>query len=523
MASAPEGELASNIIQAGGRSHGKYLGLRLVLYYSRLMAESQRISFDGWTLHAASGELARAGITRRLSQQPLRVLLELVEHPGQVVTRERLVRLLWPKGIVDFDNSLNGIVRKLRVTLGDDSETPRYIETLPRIGYRFVAALDPPASPLAGEARRPSARGWRRWSLPGAGALAVLAAAWWLARPAATIPEVPVDSSATLVPRRTTSARAYEHYLDGLYQRSRRDLNGAPLALAAFDAALREDPRYAEAWAALSSTLIGTAITQEGPVLPTLERAGEAARRAVLIDGSLPDAHAAQGLVHTFLERDYAAAERDFARALQLDDKLARAWHGVAVLRAFQGRADEALAAMRRARELEPMTPHFNSQYGLLLYHARRFDEAIAHVRPIVESQPKFDQARSVLIRSLVAKGELSEALAQAGLRTSDGPNFSDLGLVLAASGQRAEAEAEVARLERLGRQGKVVAYEVAALQAALGNVAPTCAALDRAAAERAPFIGWTRLDPRLDAVRAAPCFAKAMERIYTTMPTAGE
>ena len=99
------------------------------------MTDATEINFDGWTVRPSSGELLRDGRTQRLPQQPLRVLLELVDHPGEVVTRERLVQLLWPKGVVDFDNNLNSIVRKLRVALDDDSETPRYIETLPRIGY----------------------------------------------------------------------------------------------------------------------------------------------------------------------------------------------------------------------------------------------------------------------------------------------------------------------------------------------------------------------------------------------------
>ena len=85
-------------------------------------------------------------------------------HPGEVVTRERLVQVLWPKGVVDFDNSLNAVVRKLRAVLGDDSETPRYIETLPRIGYRFVGKMEAPveraggapAVPRRGSAIRPA-------------------------------------------------------------------------------------------------------------------------------------------------------------------------------------------------------------------------------------------------------------------------------------------------------------------------------------------------------------------------------
>ena len=97
------------------------------------MTDATEIKFDDWTVRPDSGELLRNGQAQRLPQKPLRVLLELLAHPGEVVTRERLVQVLWPKGVVDFDNNLNSIVRKLRVALDDDSETPRYVETLPRI------------------------------------------------------------------------------------------------------------------------------------------------------------------------------------------------------------------------------------------------------------------------------------------------------------------------------------------------------------------------------------------------------
>ena len=73
----------------------------------------------------------------------MQVLRELIAHAGSVVPREQLIALLWPKGVVDFDTGLNTVIRKLRSALGDTSETPRYIETLPRRGYRFIGALDP--------------------------------------------------------------------------------------------------------------------------------------------------------------------------------------------------------------------------------------------------------------------------------------------------------------------------------------------------------------------------------------------
>jgi DNA-binding winged helix-turn-helix (wHTH) protein len=104
---------------------------------------AQKIGFDGWVLDPDSGDLERAGTRIRLQEQPLQVLRELIDSRGGVVTREQLISKLWPKGIVDFDTGLNTAIRKLRVALGDTADTPRYIETLPRRGYRFIAALEP--------------------------------------------------------------------------------------------------------------------------------------------------------------------------------------------------------------------------------------------------------------------------------------------------------------------------------------------------------------------------------------------
>lgn len=106
------------------------------------MVRAPKIGFDGWTLEPDSGDLERAGTRIRLQEQALQVLLELVAAGGGLVTREQLMAKLWPRGVVDFDTGLNTVIRKLRVALGDTADTPRYIETLPRRGYRFIAALD---------------------------------------------------------------------------------------------------------------------------------------------------------------------------------------------------------------------------------------------------------------------------------------------------------------------------------------------------------------------------------------------
>jgi len=103
--------------------------------------DKREIRFDGWTVNFDSGEISRDGSTHRLQDQPLQILEELVERPGEVVSREHLIARLWPKGVVEFDTGLNSAMRKLRIALGDDAETPRYIETLPRKGYRFIGRI----------------------------------------------------------------------------------------------------------------------------------------------------------------------------------------------------------------------------------------------------------------------------------------------------------------------------------------------------------------------------------------------
>jgi len=113
-----------------------------------------KIRFDAWTLDTQSGDLTKGDVTTRLQIQPLQILLALLDNPGNLVTRDQLIARLWPKGIVEFDTSLNTAVRKLRIALNDDSDNPRYIETIPRRGYRFISKIEsaaevvqPPALP----------------------------------------------------------------------------------------------------------------------------------------------------------------------------------------------------------------------------------------------------------------------------------------------------------------------------------------------------------------------------------------
>src|SRR6201987_4858049 len=151
-----------------------------------LDSRTRKARFGVFEVDFRSGELQKHGIRLRLQEQPFQVLALLLEHPGEVVTREELRQKLWAADtFVDFDTGLNSAIKKLRDVLGDSAEGPRFIETLPRRGYRFIAVVEnggPPSSAAAGElhvmpvpAAKPTTKFWnKRHSVIAAGAAAVL-------------------------------------------------------------------------------------------------------------------------------------------------------------------------------------------------------------------------------------------------------------------------------------------------------------------------------------------------------------
>jgi TolB-like protein len=101
----------------------------------------QIVRFGPFEVNLRTGELRKRGIRIALQEQPLRILSALLDASGGIVTRQELCRLLWPDGtFVDFEHSLNAAVRRLRVALGDEADLPRFVETVPRRGYRFLTA-----------------------------------------------------------------------------------------------------------------------------------------------------------------------------------------------------------------------------------------------------------------------------------------------------------------------------------------------------------------------------------------------
>ena len=468
------------------------------------LVERGALQFDGWTVDRVSGEVSRDGQTTRLHQQPLRILIELTDRAGEVVTREQLVKALWPQGVVDFDNGLNVAVRKLRVALDDVGNTPRYVETLPRLGYRFIGKLGTTVPPAAIEPT--PARSTRGMWLLLSSAVVALAVGVGIFR---------FNERSASGTRHVPSARAEELYVEGMHERSRRDIDATALAIAKLEESIKEDPDYAEAWAGYARTLSSAVVRQLVTPAEGLPKARAAAERALSLDPEVADAHVTLLHLHMDFDKDFVAATRDLEKARKHGINTASFWHYSAMWHAQQGRVEEGLADMRRARALEPMTLLLSSNYALILFNARRYDEVIALITPIIEANPGFDTGRSVLARALTATGRFDEALAQLQARKDVGAWQGDLGVLYAKMDRRDDALREIARLETLESRGFGESYELATIQATLGELDAGCELLARALTDKSFLVNWMRLDPRVDPLRGRKCFADVEKKLY--------
>jgi TolB-like protein/DNA-binding winged helix-turn-helix (wHTH) protein/tetratricopeptide (TPR) repeat protein len=190
------------------------------------------LRFGAYEFEPRAGELRKQGIRIRLEGQPLAILTMLLDRPGELVTRDDLQRRLWPADtFVDFEHSLNAAIKRLRAALNDSASAPRYIETLPGRGYRFMAPIAPPPAPAVAHASGESPgdggsqvpsrlRGWPLWLAIAGALLAVALTAWgWreLRRRNVSAGSAPLIRSLAVLPLENLSGDAsQEYFADGL-------------------------------------------------------------------------------------------------------------------------------------------------------------------------------------------------------------------------------------------------------------------------------------------------------------------
>src|SRR5580700_5082490 len=161
--------------------------MRIVDLFCRMAAPSQssRLTFGPFEVNVRDGELLKGGLRLRLSGQPFQILLILLTRPGEVVTREQLRDQVWgEQTFVDFEHGLNAAINKIRRTLSESAEKPRYIETVPGRGYRFIGVVGPVLAPVEPVAAPRRSRSPHLVPILAGVALAVIAAGtWWWRRP----------------------------------------------------------------------------------------------------------------------------------------------------------------------------------------------------------------------------------------------------------------------------------------------------------------------------------------------------
>ena len=330
--------------------------------------------------------------------------------------------------------------------------------------------------------------------------------------------QVSPTERARLTAARSVNPAAHEAYLLGRHFWNTRTEDGLARSIEYFQKAIDTDPGYALAYVGLADSY--AILAGYGPVPPheVMPKAKAAALKALELDADNAEAHTSLAYALTIYDFDWARGEQEFKRAIALNPGYATAHHWYGHHLMFVGRFEEAVAEMRRARELDPLSPIITTEVGYPRFFARQYDQAIAEYRRALELNPTFFRAHWLLGQAYEQKRMYPEALAAleraVELSTGNLVMTAALAHAQALAGMRAEAEAVVDRLARVSRESYFSPYFLAEVHLALGNTEAALDWLDKAYAGRDYFLRWLRIDPRLDALRSHPRFQSLERRL---------
>ncbi len=322
---------------------------------------------------------------------------------------------------------------------------------------------------------------------------------------------------ARLATARPLSPEAYDAYLKGRYYWNLRTAEGVRRGREYFEKSIALDPGFAPAYSGLADSYHVFGSSADIPPREIFAKARAAAEKAILLDESLAEGHTSlAGLLDDF-GYHRTEAEREYQRAVELNPNYATAHHWYALDLAQQGRFDEALAAIERARALDPLSLILNANIGRILYQARRYDAAIEQCRKTLELDPNFGPAHFFLGWAYTQKGALEEALQElrlgASLIGTSNMGLGDIGHVLALAGHRAEATRVLKDLLERSKHTYVSARDIAIIYVGLGNRAEAIRWLDKAY-EDGEGMKELMVEPRFDPLRSDPRFQDLMRRI---------
>jgi TolB-like protein/DNA-binding winged helix-turn-helix (wHTH) protein/Flp pilus assembly protein TadD len=323
---------------------------------------------------------------------------------------------------------------------------------------------------------------------------------------------------ANLAVAHSVDPEAHEFYLKGRYFWNKRDEASFAKAIDYFQQAIAKDPTYAAAYAGLADSYALLGGFNLVPVEQAMPRARAAAEKALELDSNLAEAHASLGLIAPFNNWNWADAERHYQRAIELNPNYATAhhWYAEGYLMPV-GRAEEAIAEMRKAQELDPLSAVIATDLGKELYFVRRYDEALVELHRALELDPNFTSAHNWISDTLVEKQSYNDAIAELEKTKPSREErvyIRQTAYLYARMGRRTEARAALAKALELSKGKQVSSGAVALTYAALDDKDESFRWLEKAYTQRSSFMTSLKYWPVFDQLRGDPRFADLLRRV---------
>jgi serine/threonine-protein kinase len=332
--------------------------------------------------------------------------------------------------------------------------------------------------------------------------------------------QLTIDQQARLAETRSVDPAAHEAYLRGIYYWTRRTPGSFTKALQEIERAIQLDPAFAPAHAvqAYCYNLLGSTQYSVLPTSEAIPKARAAALRALTLDPRSAEGHAALGYLQLIYDWDVRAAEESLERAIGLEPSYAPAHHWYGLLLSFTGRHEEALAAARRAQQLDPLSPIRYNAIGNRHFYARQYDLAAEQYEEALELDPRFPMAHFFLGRAHLEESRLDQAIAsfhRARELSAGSPLVTGfLGLAYASAGDEETARGLLAELEAQSRQRYVPRFAFAIIHLGLGEADEMLNYLRQTKEENSGFVLYLGMDPLTDPFRSDPRFVELLQEI---------
>ena len=316
----------------------------------------------------------------------------------------------------------------------------------------------------------------------------------------------------------TPDSEAYEEYLRGRHALAKRTTTATFDAVRLLEDAVARDPGFARAWAALADAYLTAPVYTGASPSESWPRARDAIRRALELDPALVEAHTSLAYGTMLYDWDWPAAESSFLRAIELNPSYAPAHHWYADFLAGRGRLDESLREMRRAHELDPLSPIVAAEIGWVLSIMRRGDEALAHIDRLVRTDPSF--AHFHVVRGLVLQSVGDHRSAIAAHRTAlerggyYALSYSALICAHVAVGEGDEATRLFEALEERARKEYVPPFAYALAYIGLGDLESAFAWLERGVEQHDEMMAENFLDPLFDPLKGDARYDRLLARL---------